>query len=92
MTSRRKTFTVLLVPERTERAAARAYRRGQRDADRSSGVWPHPAPGVRGHYEEGLDAISDDGVVPVPDGPGLGIEYDCDFIFDNCTGSVHTYE
>jgi L-alanine-DL-glutamate epimerase-like enolase superfamily enzyme len=51
-----------------------------------------PSPGVRGHYEEGLDAISDDGVVPVPDGPGLGIEYDCDFIFDNCTGSVHTYE
>jgi len=45
-----------------------------------------------GDYEEGLDAIDDDGTVPVPDGPGLGVEYDWDFIYDNCTGSVHTYE
>ena len=31
-------------------------------------------------YSDQLDAIDDDGCVPVPDGPGLGVTYDWDFI------------
>jgi len=30
--------------------------------------------------------------VPVPDDPGLGVDYDWEFIEDNATGSVHVYE
>jgi L-alanine-DL-glutamate epimerase-like enolase superfamily enzyme len=39
-----------------------------------------------------FDAIDDDGTVPVPDGPGLGVDYDWDFVEANKTGSVHVYE
>jgi L-alanine-DL-glutamate epimerase-like enolase superfamily enzyme len=39
-----------------------------------------------------LDAVDDDGTVPVPDGPGLGVTYDWDYIEDHATGSVHVYE
>ena len=39
-----------------------------------------------------IDTIDADGTVAVPDGPGLGVEYDWDYIEDNATGSVHTYE
>jgi L-alanine-DL-glutamate epimerase-like enolase superfamily enzyme len=49
-------------------------------------------PVYRGDYSDMLDAVDDDGTVPVPDGPGLGVEYDWDYIEDNATGSVHVYE
>ncbi|RDI70178.1 mandelate racemase family protein [Halopelagius longus] len=45
-----------------------------------------------GEYSDTMDAVDDDGTVPVPDGPGLGVEYDWDYIERNKTGSVHTYE
>lgn len=38
-----------------------------------------------GDYEDGLHAIDKDGCVPVPEGPGLGVEYDWDFIMKNRT-------
>jgi L-alanine-DL-glutamate epimerase-like enolase superfamily enzyme len=37
-------------------------------------------------YTDSLDAIDDEGTVSVPDGPGLGVEYDWSFIEDNATG------
>jgi L-alanine-DL-glutamate epimerase-like enolase superfamily enzyme len=46
-------------------------------------------------YENGYsDMIEDveDGTVPVPDGPGLGVEYDWDYIEANQTGNVRVYE
>ena len=43
-------------------------------------------PIYKGDYEDELDSIDDDGCVPVPDGPGLGVEYDWDFIEDNKHG------
>ena len=39
-----------------------------------------------------LDAVDDEGTVPIPDGPGLGVKYDWDYIRNNATGSVHVYE
>lgn len=33
----------------------------------------------------------DKGMVEVPDGPGLDVDYDWEYIKDNATGSVHTY-
>jgi len=53
----------------------------------------NPVPPVyEGEYSDYIDTIDDDGTVPVPDGPGLGVSYDWEFIEDNATGSVHTYE
>jgi L-alanine-DL-glutamate epimerase-like enolase superfamily enzyme len=53
----------------------------------------NPIPPVyEGGYSDMIDTIDDDGTVPVPDGPGLGVEYDWDYIEDNATGSVHVYE
>jgi len=49
-------------------------------------------PIYEGGYDDHLDAIDDDGTVPVPDGPGLGVEYDWDYIESNTTGSVHVYD
>jgi L-alanine-DL-glutamate epimerase-like enolase superfamily enzyme len=47
-------------------------------------------------YEEGysdmIETVDDDGTVSVPDGPGLGVDYDWEYIEDNATGSVHVYE
>ena len=34
-------------------------------------------------YSDEPDAVGKDGVVPVPDGPGLGVQYDWDFIERN---------
>ena len=34
-------------------------------------------------YADGLHAVDDDGTVPLPDGPGLGVEYDLEFISAN---------
>lgn len=36
-----------------------------------------------GDYSHALDSIDDDGMSEVPEGPGLGIEYDWDFIESN---------
>ena len=49
-------------------------------------------PVYEGDYSDMLDAVDDDGTVPVPDGPGLGVTYDWDYIEDHATGSVHVYE
>ena len=49
-------------------------------------------PVYRGDYSDMFDTIDDDGTVPVPDGPGLGVEYDWDYVEANKTGSVHVYE
>jgi L-alanine-DL-glutamate epimerase-like enolase superfamily enzyme len=37
-------------------------------------------------YNDQLDCVGKDGMVPVPDGPGLGVTYDWDFIEANRTG------
>ena len=49
-------------------------------------------PVYEGDYSDMLDAIDADGTVPVPEGPGLGVEYDWEYIEENATGSVHVYE
>jgi len=51
-----------------------------------------PPPIYRGDYSDEIDTIAGDGTVSVPDGPGLGVEYDWDFIKANKTGSIHVYE
>ncbi len=38
------------------------------------------APVYAGDYSDELDCIGEDGSVPVPDGPGLGVTYDWDWI------------
>jgi L-alanine-DL-glutamate epimerase-like enolase superfamily enzyme len=54
---------------------------------------PNTQPPVyRGAYSDMIDTIDDDGTVGVPSGPGLGVDYDWEFIHDNETGSVHVYE
>lgn len=54
---------------------------------------PNSTPPVyRSKYADELDSIDENGCVSVPDGPGLGVEYDWEFILDNKTGSVHEYE
>ncbi|SNZ15477.1 L-alanine-DL-glutamate epimerase [Natronoarchaeum philippinense] len=59
-------------------------------------VHPHcqntQPPVYDGGYSDMIDTVDDDGTVGVPDGPGLGVEYDWDFIEANTTGAVHTYE
>lgn len=49
-------------------------------------------PVYNGDYSDMLETIDDDGTVPVPTEPGLGVSYDWDYIEDNSTGSVHIYE
>jgi L-alanine-DL-glutamate epimerase-like enolase superfamily enzyme len=49
-------------------------------------------PVYEGGYSDLIDTIDDDGTVRVPDGPGLGVDYDWDYIEANSTGSVHVYE
>ncbi|NGM70501.1 mandelate racemase [Natronolimnobius sp. AArcel1] len=49
-------------------------------------------PVYNGTYSDMLDTIDEDGYVSIPDGPGLGVEYDWEYIEENTTGSVHTYE
>ncbi|WP_227355984.1 mandelate racemase family protein [Haladaptatus salinisoli] len=49
-------------------------------------------PVYRGGYSDMLDTIDNDGMVEVPNGPGLGVEYDWEYIESNTTGSVHVYE
>lgn len=65
---------------------------GVKNANYYENVWVHP---VMRHSEPpihanvtitGLDCIDSDGCVSVPDGPGLGIEYDWGYIEKNMTG------
>jgi len=45
---------------------------------------PHLAPlEIYENYTEELETVADDGTFPVPDGPGLGIEYDWSYIEDH---------
>lgn len=54
---------------------------------------PNTQPPVyKGTYSDMIDAIDNDGTVSVPDGPGLGVEYDWEYIQANQTGSVHVYQ
>jgi len=54
---------------------------------------PNTQPPVyKGEYSDMLDTIDENGFVEVPEGPGLGVEYDWAYIEDNATGSVHVYE
>jgi len=57
-------------------------------------VWVHPevpntgAPIYKDGYEDGLYAIDENGCVDVPEGPGLGVEYDWEFIAKHRTGGA----
>ena len=44
------------------------------------------APLYKCDYRDALDAIDEDGCVSVPEGPGLGVEYDWDWIAKHSTG------
>jgi L-alanine-DL-glutamate epimerase-like enolase superfamily enzyme len=54
-------------------------------------VHPHcqntQPPVYDGDYSDMIDAVDDDGTVPVPDGAGLGVDYDWDYIEANATGT-----
>jgi L-alanine-DL-glutamate epimerase-like enolase superfamily enzyme len=39
-------------------------------------------------YRDEIDAVDENGCVQPPDGPGLGVEYDWDFIEKNKTGTA----
>jgi len=45
-------------------------------------------PIYKSDYWDGLGTIDKDGYVNVPEGPGLGVEYDWDFIMKHCTGNI----
>jgi L-alanine-DL-glutamate epimerase-like enolase superfamily enzyme len=49
------------------------------------------APVYRCGYSDQLDCVGADGCVPVPEGPGLGVDYDWDFIAANRT-ALHVFE
>ncbi|NUB93099.1 mandelate racemase [Haloterrigena sp. SYSU A121-1] len=49
-------------------------------------------PIYEGGYSDQLEAIDENGRVEVPDGPGLGVDYDWDYIEDNLTGDVHVFD
>lgn len=48
-------------------------------------------PIYEGGYEDQLDTVDSEGTVPVPEGPGLGVEYDWDYIDGQKKGG-RTYE
>jgi len=48
-------------------------------------------PAYKDGYRDSLDAIDENGCVEVPHGPGLGVEYDWDYITEHSTG-VTVYE
>jgi len=52
---------------------------------------PHAEPPIYEEYTDALEAVGDDGAFPVPDGPGLGVEYDWDYVEANAEGG-RTYE
>jgi L-alanine-DL-glutamate epimerase-like enolase superfamily enzyme len=43
-------------------------------------------PVYRNGYADTMDSIDADGMVPIPDGPGLGVDYDWDYIEEHQTG------
>jgi len=49
---------------------------------------PHDAQVVLNGFGDNLDIIDSDGCVPVPEGPGLGVEYDWDYIQKHQTSYV----
>ena len=49
-------------------------------------------PVYRGEYSDMIETIDEQGRVTVPDGPGLGVDYDWEYIEDNRTGDLHVYE
>ncbi|WP_247004382.1 mandelate racemase family protein [Halosolutus gelatinilyticus] len=49
-------------------------------------------PVYEGEYSDTIETIDEQGRVTVPDGPGLGVDYDWDYIEENRTGSLHVYE
>jgi L-alanine-DL-glutamate epimerase-like enolase superfamily enzyme len=49
---------------------------------------PSSSPPIYTNYSDTLDAIDKNGCVPVPEGPGLGVEFDWDFIEKHRTGKV----
>ena len=57
-------------------------------------VWVHPLmrdsepPIYKNAAITGLDCIDREGMVAVPDGPGLGVEYDWDYIAKHSTGTL----
>jgi len=65
-----------------------------RNSNYYEGTLVHPKMSRRGpsifksDYHDGLDAIDKDGCVTVPEGPGLGVEYDWDFIMKHRTGGA----
>jgi L-alanine-DL-glutamate epimerase-like enolase superfamily enzyme len=52
---------------------------------------PHAEPPIYDDYTDRLETVDDDGAFTVPDGPGLGVGYDWDYIEDNALGG-RTYE
>jgi len=46
------------------------------------------APAYKDGYRDGLDAIDKNGYIQVPQGPGLGVEYDWDFITKHSKGAT----
>jgi L-alanine-DL-glutamate epimerase-like enolase superfamily enzyme len=51
-----------------------------------------PPPVYQGDYSDMIDTIDENGTVPVPDGPGLGVDYDWDYIKGSRTGQIHRYD
>ncbi|MCU4975971.1 mandelate racemase [Halobacteria archaeon AArc-m2/3/4] len=49
-------------------------------------------PVYEGGYSDMIDTIDDDGRVEIPNGPGLGVEYDWDYIEENRTREPLVYE
>ncbi|MCU4744821.1 enolase C-terminal domain-like protein, partial [Natronoglomus mannanivorans] len=49
-------------------------------------------PVYEGGYSDLIDTIDDDGRVEIPNGPGLGVEYDWDYIEENQTREPLIYE
>ena len=49
-------------------------------------AWNFVAPAHKDGYSDELDACDENGHFPVPQGPGLGVEYDWDFITRHRTG------
>jgi L-alanine-DL-glutamate epimerase-like enolase superfamily enzyme len=67
-----------------------------RNANYYEVVWVHPVmrdsepPVYANAVITGLDCIDDEGMVAVPDGPGLGIEFDWEYMARHSTGTWQT--
>jgi L-alanine-DL-glutamate epimerase-like enolase superfamily enzyme len=50
---------------------------------------PHTeSPVYQGGYTDRIDTIDSDGTVGVPDGPGLGVDYDWEYVRENQVDST----